>query len=151
MLAKVRAFFAEREILEVDTPILSHAAPVATHIDVMSVNLQNGKKGYLHTSAEYAMKRLLSEGSGDIYQLSHVFRYEEAGRLHNPEFTMIEWYRIGVSFQFLIDETLELIRLFVGDLPVQAHTYSGAFKKFAGIDSYTATSSDLKAIAELNH
>jgi elongation factor P--(R)-beta-lysine ligase len=147
MLAKVRDFFAQRDVLEVDTPILSHAAPIATHIDVMSIDLPT-EKVYLHTSPEYAMKRLLSEGSGDIYQLSHVFRYEEAGRLHNPEFTMIEWYRIGVSFQFLMDETLELIQLFVGDFPVQVHTYAGAFKKFAGIDSYTATSSDLKAIAK---
>jgi lysyl-tRNA synthetase class 2 len=149
MLAKVRAFFAERNVLEVDTPILSHAAPIATHIDVLSID--RPEKAYLSTSAEYAMKRLLAEGSGDIYQLSHVFRSEEAGRLHNPEFTMIEWYRVGVSFQFLIDETLELIRMFLGDIPVQTHTYTGVFKQFAGIDPRTATASDLKAIAEQHH
>lgn len=147
MLQQVRAFFSERNVLEVDTPILSHGAPVATHIDVMSIDLQK-EKVYLHTSAEYAMKRLLAEGSGDIYQLSHVFRSEEAGRLHNPEFTMIEWYRIGVSFQFLIEETLELIRLFLGNIPVQIHTYVGVFKKYAGVDPRTATASDLKALAE---
>jgi lysyl-tRNA synthetase class 2 len=151
MLSQVRAFFSHREILEVDTPILSHAAPIDTHIEVMSINFQNGEKGYLHTSPEYAMKRLLSEGSGDIYQLSHVFRAEEAGRLHNPEFTMIEWYRIGVHFQFLINETLELIRLFLGDIPVQVYTYAGAFKKFVGIDYKAASSADLKKIAKKNH
>jgi lysyl-tRNA synthetase class 2 len=151
MLSKVRAFFSQREILEVDTPVLSHAAPVDTHIEVMSVNFQNGKKGYLHTSPEYAMKRLLAEGCGDIYQMSHVFRAEEAGRLHNPEFIMIEWYRIGVSFQFLIDETLELIRLFLGEIPVQTHTYVGVFKKYAGIDPRIATSDEMKSLAEKHH
>jgi lysyl-tRNA synthetase class 2 len=151
MLAKVRAFFSQKEILEVDTPILSHTAPVDTHIEVMKIPFQNGENGYLHTSPEYAMKRLIAEGSGDIYQLSHVFRSEEAGRLHNPEFTMIEWYRIGVSFQFLIDETLELIRLFLGDIPIHIYTYSQAFKKFVGVDHKTASPSDLKKIAEKNN
>lgn len=150
MLTNVRAFFSAREILEVDTPLLSHAAPIDTHIEVMSIDFKTGEKGYLHTSPEYAMKRLLSEGSGDIYQLSHVFRAEEAGRLHNPEFTMIEWYRIGVSFQFLIDETLELIQLFLGEIPVHIYTYAEAFKKFVGIDHHTASPSDLKKIAEKN-
>lgn len=145
------ASFSQKEILEVDTPILSHAAPIDTHIEVMSIPFQNGEKGYLHTSPEYAMKRLIAEGSGDIYQLSHVFRAEEAGRLHNPEFTMIEWYRIGVPFQFLIDETLELVQLFLGDIPVHIYTYSQAFQKFAHIDHKTASPSDLKQIAEKNN
>jgi len=144
----VRAFFSDRKILEVDTPILSHTAPIDTHIEVMAI--QNNQ-GYLHTSPEYAMKRLLSAGIGDIYQLSHVFRAEEAGRLHNPEFTMIEWYRIGVPFQFLIDETLQLIQLFLGNIPIHIYTYSQAFIKFVGIDHKTATPSDLKQIAEQNN
>ncbi len=148
MLSRVRDFFSERKVLEVDTPMLAHAAPIDTHIEVMSIEFQSGEKGYLHTSPEYAMKRLLAEGSGDIYQLSHVFRAEEAGRLHNPEFTMIEWYRIGVPFQFLIDETLELIQLFLGDIPVHIHTYGEAFKKFVGLDYRTAPTSELKALAE---
>jgi lysyl-tRNA synthetase class 2 len=147
MLAQVRAFFSERKVLEVDTPILSHAAPIDTHIEVMSIDFTTGEKGYLHTSPEYAMKRLLSEGSGDIYQLSHVFRAEEAGRLHNPEFTMIEWYRVSVPFQFLIDETLDLIGLFLGDIPVHTYTYAEAFKKFVGIDHQAASPQDLKSIA----
>jgi lysyl-tRNA synthetase class 2 len=150
MFANVRAFFSEKEVLEVDTPLLSHTAPVDTHIEVMSVAFPSGEKGYLHTSPEYAMKRLLSEGSGDIYQLSHVFRAEESGRLHNPEFTMLEWYRIGATLQFLIDETLDLIRLFLGDIPASIYTYREAFKKFVGIDYRTATAHDLKTIAEKN-
>ncbi len=144
MLARVRTFFAEREVLEVDTPILSHAAPIDIHNEVMEVQTQ--EKGYLHTSAEYAMKRLLVQGSGDIYQLSHVFRAGESGRLHNPEFTMIEWYRVGVPLQFLIDETLDLIHLFLDRIPVQYHTYAQAFEKFVGIDYRSATPDDLKRI-----
>jgi lysyl-tRNA synthetase class 2 len=83
--------------------------------------------------------------------MSHVFRAEEAGRLHNPEFIMIEWYRIGVPFQFLIDETLELIRLFLGEIPVQTHTYVGVFKKYAGIDPRTATLGEMQSIAKEHH
>jgi len=128
---------------------LSHGAPIATHIDLMSIDLHK-EKIYLHSSPEYAMKRLLAEGSGDIYQLSHVFRSEEAGRLHNPEFTMIEWYRIGISFESLIEETLELIQLFLGNIPVQTHTYVGVFKKYAAIDPRFATASDLKTLTEKN-
>lgn len=151
MLAAVRSFFANRNVLEVDTPILSHAAPIDTHIEVMPVDLGNGEKGYLHTSPEYAMKRLLADGIGDIYQLSHVYRLGEAGRLHNPEFTMIEWYRIGFTLEQLMDETLELIRLFLGDVPVQVYPYAQAFEKFVGIDYRSATPAQLLAIAEQNH
>jgi lysyl-tRNA synthetase class 2 len=147
MFQQVRAFFAQRDVLEVDTPILSHGAPIATHIDLMSIDLLN-EKLYLHSSPEYAMKRLLAEGSGDIYQLSHVFRSEEAGRLHNPEFTMIEWYRVGATFEYLIEETLELIRVFLGNIPLQIHTYVEVFKHYAGVDPRTATASDLKTLAE---
>ena len=149
-MQKCAPFLLRKKSSKSNTPILSHTAPVDTHIEVMKIPFQNGENGYLHTSPEYAMKRLISEGSGDIYQLSHVFRSEEAGRLHNPEFTMIEWYRIGVSFQFLIDETLELIRLFLGDIPVHIYTYSEAFKKFVGVDHKTSSPSDLKKIAEQN-
>jgi lysyl-tRNA synthetase class 2 len=151
MFANVRAFFSQRKVLEVDTPILSHTAPTAAHIEVMTASFPSGEKGYLHTSTEYAMKRLMVEGSGDIYQLCHVFRAEEAGRLHNPEFTMIEWYRINVPFQFLIDETIDLIRLFLGDLPVHTYSYFEVFQKFVGIDYTIATAQDLKAIAEKNN
>lgn len=146
MLQQVRAFFTERDVFEVDTPILSHGAPIATHIDLMSIDLHK-EKVYLHSSPEYGMKRLLAEGSGDIYQLSHVFRSEEAGRHHNPEFTLIEWYRVGAPFESLIEETLELIRLFLGNIPVQTHTYIEVFKQYTGIDPRTATATALKTVA----
>lgn len=147
MFAAVRSFFAKRAVLEVDTPILSKAAPIDLHIDVMSVPLHNGGHGFLHTSPEYAMKRLLSSGIGDIYQMSHVFRDGEIGHLHNPEFTMIEWYRIGMSFDDLISETLSLIRLFLGSVPSHTLTYRQAFQKYVHIDYVHAAPSDLIAAA----
>lgn len=144
MLANVRQFFAKRHVLEVDCPALSLRAPIDVHIDVMQVHLQNGECGYLHTSPEYGMKRLLARGSGDIYQLSHVFRDGESGHLHNPEFTMIEWYRLGFSLNELIEETLQLIRLFVDSLEVNILSYSEAFRKYAGIDAVAMTAKQLK-------
>jgi lysyl-tRNA synthetase class 2 len=109
----------------------------------MTIPLLTNEMGYLHTSPEYAMKRLLSEGSGDIYQLGHVFRDGEVGRLHNPEFTMIEWYRLGFTFEQMIDETLDLIRLFLKGKPATHITYREALQKYAGIDYLTAPIQDL--------
>ena len=145
MLQKARAFFAAKGVLEVDCPALSLSAPVDRHIEVMQVHLKNNQIGYLHTSPEYGMKRLLSEGIGDIYQISHVFRDGEIGPLHNPEFTMAEWYRCGFSFQEMIRETCDFICLFLGDLPSQQISYKDAFSRYLHIDYTTA---DLHALAK---
>ncbi|MBX9923109.1 MAG: EF-P lysine aminoacylase GenX [Rhabdochlamydiaceae bacterium] len=142
MLSQVRSFFRSKNVLEVDTPLLSHSAPIDEHIDIMSVDLQN-TKGYLHSSPEYAMKRLLSLGIGDIFQLSHVFRLGEIGRLHNPEFTMIEWYRTRLSFETFIEETVSLIQLFLGPYPYKHISYREAFRKYAHIDYVHASVQDL--------
>ncbi len=151
MLARVREFFSQREVIEVDTPLLSHAAPIATHIEIITAHFQNGKKGYLHSSPEYAMKRLIAEGSGDIYQLSHVFREGEIGERHNPEFTMIEWYRVAMAYDDLIKETLDLLSLFISTASYQTYTYREVFEKFAGIDYRKATALDLHNIATDHH
>lgn len=143
MLARVRAFFADRHVLEVDTPILSPTAPVATHIDVMTIHFSNGQRGYLHTSTEYAMKRLLAEHPIDMYQLCHVFREGESSERHNPEFTMIEWYRIGFSIQQLIHETVQLIELFIGPQKPIFMTYRELFLKYCGFDPFTVTAKEL--------
>jgi elongation factor P--(R)-beta-lysine ligase len=142
-LQKARLFFIEKGILEVDTPILSTKAPIDEHIDIMSVCLSDRETGYLHSSPEYAMKRLLSMGIKDIFQISHVFRKQEVGALHNPEFTMVEWYRVQKTFSFLIEETVDFVRLFLGPLPQKILSYRGAFTLFTGIDPFTATASDL--------
>ncbi len=143
MLSQVRAFFAARAIMEVDCPALTQKAPVDEHIDVMSVPLPSGEKRYLHTSPEYGMKRLLASGSGDIYQLSHVFREGESSALHNPEFTMVEWYRIQMPLDHFIEQTVQFIRLFLGPLPVERRTYQELLKLHTGIDSASSTKDDL--------
>lgn len=142
MFQEVRHFFAEKNVMEVDVPMLGKAAPIDTHIDVMSIPLQGGERGFLHTSPEYAMKRLLALGTSDIYQMSHVFRDGELGHLHNPEFTMVEWYRLGISFDRLIEETLEFVHLFL-NATISYFSYREALQKFAGIDYLTASVADL--------
>lgn len=142
MFKKVREFFSHRNVIEVDCPIISSAASIDEHIDLITASC-SGTTRYLHTSPEYAMKRLLSLGSGDIYQLSHVFRNGECGPRHNPEFTMIEWYRQNFSYEEIIDETCSLIKLFLGERPVVAMTYREAFLKYCKVDPLTATKEQL--------
>ncbi len=131
MFAQVRAFFAGRKVIEVDTPILSKSGAIDSNIDLV-VATCCGRRSYLHSSPEYAMKRLLASGFGDCYQLGHVFRDFESGEKHNPEFSMIEWYRHGFSLGKLIDETVELVTLFLGEHPLQRMSYEQAFYTFAG-------------------
>ena len=126
MLSRVRSFFREREVLEVDTPMLSQAGCIDPHIDLISATCC-GKRSYLHSSPEYGMKRLLAMGLGDCYQLGHVFRDSELGSKHNPEFTMIEWYKEAFTLDQLIDETVELISLFLGTHSVTRRSYEDVF------------------------
>ncbi len=150
MLQRARTFFSQRQVLEVDCPALSHGAPIDLHIDVMKVVLKSHQVGYLHTSPEYGMKRLLSTGIGDIYQISHVFRDGEIGPLHNPEFTMAEWYRVGFSFEQMIEETLDFIRLFLGDLPARSMNYRNTLQHYLSIDYTLISSAQLLTLAQ-NH
>lgn len=139
MLQEARAFFAARRILEVDCCALRPCAAIDANIDVIKASPSNFETGFLHTSPEYAMKRLLARGSGDIYYLGHVFRKGDIGRLHNPEFAMAEWYRQGIPFSELIQETCDFLFLFLGPLPIRTIGYREAFERYAGID-YTAAS-----------
>jgi lysyl-tRNA synthetase class 2 len=130
MLAHARRFFSERGLLEVDCPIVSRHASVDAHIDLIETN--EGR--YLHSSPEYGMKRLLAAGMPDIYQLSHVFRKGESSDKHNPEFMMAEWYRLHTTFEAIMEETCQFIRLFIGPQPVRITTYREVFKQYAGFD-----------------
>lgn len=134
MLGAVRHFFHERNILEVDCPMLSHAAPIDPHIDLFDTEITPGVRGYFHSSPEYGMKRLLARQIGSIYQLSHVYRKGEAGAKHNPEFTLIEWYRMQTSFNRFLNETLDLIHLFLGNLSHEILPYGEALQRYAGSD-----------------
>lgn len=108
ILARIRAFFAARGVLEVETPTLSTAGASDVHIDAIEARV-GGTVHYLHTSPEHAMKRLLADGSGDIFQICRVYRDAELGRWHQPEFTLLEWYRIGYDEHALMDEVAELL------------------------------------------
>ena len=111
ILASIREFFAERGVLEVETPALSSAGvtdPALENISALVKSL-GARPQYLHTSPEFAMKRLLAAGCGDIYQICRVFRDDELGRWHQPEFTLLEWYRIGWDEQRLMTEVEALL------------------------------------------
>src|SRR5271156_514087 len=111
MLQTARAFFEQRGVLEVETPILSAAGVSDPQIESLATQIAGMPgRSYLCPSPEYAMKRLLASGSGDIYQICKVFRDAERGRWHNPEFTMIEWYRVGLDDSALMDEVETLVR-----------------------------------------
>ncbi|WP_029891060.1 EF-P lysine aminoacylase EpmA [Polycyclovorans algicola] len=149
----IRAFFDARGVLEVDTPILSRHATVDRHIDsfLAAPDLaSHTAQRYLQTSPEFAMKRLLCAGSGAIWQMAKAFRAEEAGRVHNPEFTLLEWYRPGFDHHQLMNEVEALLRA-VGVTAAPAFdrlTYRDAFQRHAGIDPHTASLATLKALPE---
>jgi lysyl-tRNA synthetase class 2 len=104
----IRAFFSDREFLEVDTPVLSKSTN--TDAQIASIRAFNRHEAlYLQTSPEFAMKRFLAAGSGSIYQICHAFREAETGRRHNPEFTLLEWYHVGYDYRALMDEVEVLI------------------------------------------
>lgn len=149
LLQTVRTFFKKRSVLEVDCPILSQFASVDEHIDLIAATLDDGSKRYLHSSPEYGMKRLLAEGSGDIYQLSHVFRAGEVSLRHNPEFTMIEWYRIAFSLHQMVQETIALIETFLGERPISFLSYREAFEKTVGVNPHQASASELRSLLKI--
>jgi lysyl-tRNA synthetase class 2 len=151
MLGCARHFFDVRKILEVDCPSLSTRASIDAHIDLIPALYHHQEACYLHSSPEYGMKRLLSEGIGNCYQLSHVFRDGELSSKHNPEFMMAEWYRLGFNLEQMIEETIEFIRLFLGNLPYQIISYRELFINHTGIDYVTATNEDLFAYIQKHH
>jgi len=151
VLAQIRHFFAERNVLEVETPVLSRCAVSDPFIDSLEVSFgfQPGvedERLYLQTSPEYAMKRLLAAGSGDIYQMAKVFRNGEAGRCHNPEFTMLEWYRLGFDDRRLMAEVDALLRSVMPDLSVSYLSYAQLFESELGLDPHTAGLEKLQRI-----
>ena len=123
MLHDIREFFLARRVLEVETPALSHAGNTDPFIESITT-LSSTSPHYLHTSPEYAMKRLLAAGSGDIYQICKVWRAGESGKNHNPEFSMLEWYRVGFSYHQLIIEVAELLTYLLPNIHKKHHTIS---------------------------
>jgi lysyl-tRNA synthetase class 2 len=133
IFAKIRQFFANKNILEVDTPLLASASITDVFLSPLSLSY-NKKTYYLQTSPEYAMKRLLCAGSGSIYQICKAFRNDEKSRIHEPEFTMLEWYRVGFNYEDIINQTDELLQFVLNSKPAKRFSYQELFIKYAGFD-----------------
>jgi lysyl-tRNA synthetase class 2 len=157
LLARVRAYFSDNAVLEVDTPVLSAAAATdpALHsftTDYHGPGVPAQRVCYLHTSPEFPMKRLLAAGSGSIYQICKVFRDAESGRLHNPEFTLLEWYRTGLDHLDLMDDVERLLTVVLDGIApiagVQHWTYRDLFREFAAVDPFRVSARELAVLLE---
>jgi len=155
LLAQIRAFFSDRNILEVETPVMMAAGSLDPAIHSFTSASRTGQSYYLQTSPEAAMKRLLAAGSGSIYQISRVMRDGERGRRHNPEFTLLEWYRLDQDHHQLMDEVEQLVRtLLVDRVPDTAFkrcSYAGVFAEHAGIDDVHVAGTGQIKTAALRH
>jgi elongation factor P--(R)-beta-lysine ligase len=152
--ALFRLYFAERDVLEVETPILSEAGNTEPNIESFTTHFTGhfeagARTRWMRTSPEYPLKRLLAAGVGDCYELGRVFRNGEAGGRHNPEFTMLEWYRVGWDHLQLIEETVQLVQRALGlirrEAEVVSCTYRELFQQNLGLDPFTATEAQLRA------
>ncbi|MEK7991813.1 MAG: EF-P lysine aminoacylase EpmA [Thiotrichaceae bacterium] len=143
---KIRHFFAEREVLEVETPVLSQAAVPEPSIEPLSTQLYQHQTLYLQTSPELAMKRLLAAGSGAIFQICKVFRDDELGRWHNPEFTLLEWYRPDFNQEDLIQEVSVFLQFILECKPAKIMTYEQAFETYLSINPFQCKLSKLQQL-----
>jgi lysyl-tRNA synthetase class 2 len=160
LLARIREFFVNAGVLEVETPILSVAGTTDPAIQSFSTTYHgpgrcHGCRLYLHTSPEFPMKRLLAAGAGSIYQICKVFRDGESGRRHNPEYTLLEWYRAGFDHAALMVEVESLLREVLRDLrplePARHSTYRELFMNYSGIDPFATSVNEIRqALREKN-
>jgi lysyl-tRNA synthetase class 2 len=155
LLARTRKFFDDRGFMEVETPILSADIVVDRHLDPISAVLADdvrepevGRRLWLQTSPEFGMKRLLAAGATAIYQITRAFRNAEIGPLHNPEFTMVEWYRTGDDMQTGMALLGELSSALLGTPAAQLLSYRAAFEQHLGIDPHRATLADFERAAQ---
>lgn len=153
----IRQFFEARGVLEVETPILSEAGNTDPNIESFNLqfsgpSLAGHSRRWLRTSPEFALKRLLASGFGDCYELGRVFRNGEFGHKHNPEFTMLEWYRIGWNHHQLIDECVELVASLFQQyniaLSVQHCTYQELFQNFFSVNPHLCSDAELKLLLQ---
>ncbi|CAL1329239.1 elongation factor P--(R)-beta-lysine ligase [Candidatus Providencia siddallii] len=152
IIKKIRKFFNDRSVIEVETPTISHFATTDVYISSFKTILKkpginNPIKMYLITSPEYHMKRLLAAGSGPIFQLCRCFRNKEIGKKHNPEFTMLEWYRPCFDMYNLINEVNDLFQYILKCDNTELSSYKDVFIKYLNIDPLLAKKTDLLKIA----
>lgn len=157
LLSDIRLFFANQGVLEVETPLLCSSTGTDPQLDFFSMEFSaepNKKTMFLQTSPEFAMKRLLAAGSGSIYQICKAFRNGETGRQHNPEFTLLEWYRVGFSLQHLMLDVVELfgqLSIAKGMIEgVEYSSYSDVFKSVTGLDALDFAYDEYCSYAEQN-
>jgi lysyl-tRNA synthetase class 2 len=157
LLRQVRQFFDERGFLEVETPLLSRDTVIDQHLDPLAVRLlhdprdpDDGPLFWLQTSPEYGMKRLLCAGATAIYQITRAFRGAERGARHNPEFTMVEWYRVGDDMWTGMQLLDELTQMALGRGPAERLRYAEAFRRAVGVDPEHCTTPVLEAAARGN-
>jgi lysyl-tRNA synthetase class 2 len=151
LCARIRAFFAVRGVLEVDTPCVVNHPASDLHIHSARVEWADAPVRFLHTSPEHAMKRLLAAGSGDIFQICHVVRASERSRLHNNEFTLLEWYRTGFSLGALMAEVEALVHELAPGVAAgvtERVTYREAFRRELALDPFVASTAELAHAAE---
>lgn len=141
----IRAFFKSRDYLEVETPIMARFG--ITDVYLSNIKAQFRSESYcLQTSPEYHMKRLLAAGSGPIFQLARVFRDDELGRWHNPEFTLLEWYQLGINHHELMEEVDSLLQTVLQCAPMIKQSYQDVFLKYCDIDPMTASIDELQRL-----
>ena len=160
LLKRLRRYFAQQCVLEVETPLLASAGTTDPHIpsfsfsDTGSSGPDGATRRYLSTSPEFAMKRLLAAGSGPIYQVCKAFRQGEQGRHHNPEFSLLEWYRPGLDHHHLMQDVAALVGELAEGLrefgPVEYLSYHDCFQQQLGLDPHTATAQMLRDCAQKN-
>jgi len=159
ILKQIRQFFNERNVLEVETPALSLGTITDAHLEALMCqyhflndsSTEYATQLYLQTSPEFHMKRLLASGYGDIFQIAKAFRHEEAGRHHNPEFTLLEWYRLGFDHFQLMDEVAELLEIVLGSTKATQITYQQLFMEQIALDPLTATREQLLTVISENN
>lgn len=146
LLGQVRNFFRERNVLEVETPLLCSSGITDPSIEPLLVERGASVQGarYLQTSPEYAMKRLLAAGSGPVFQVARAFRDGEAGARHNPEFSLLEWYQLDYDHHQLMAETAELVVYCLGPRPVEHFSYRQLFLEHLAIDPFTSSLTELQ-------
>ncbi|WP_181860334.1 amino acid--tRNA ligase-related protein [Candidatus Similichlamydia laticola] len=144
-IRSIRYFFEQRGFIEADCSLASRTRIIEPYIELVPIWM-NGEKGWLYPSPEVGLKKLLSLGIGDVFQISHTFRNGEHGSKHNSEFTMLEWYRVNMSFQGIIQEAIELVSLFCGKLPHRIVTYTTLFEERFGINPHTSSLEELLSL-----
>lgn len=147
LLRNIREFFFQRNVVEVEVPLLAQHGVTDPYNDNFEVSYFN-QSLFLQTSPEYHLKRLLCAGAPDVYQLAKAFRYEEHGKHHNPEFTMLEWYRIDWTYQQLIQEVIELVQCIIGPIDIAKYSYQDLFLHFCDFDPLTISTEALQKFAK---